>query len=392
MVDATTSTSEDRSIGRGLRFAGIVWLASRGYFLAAAGLMALLHRLPSHPGTPAQWPFTVYSRFDAGHFVRIARQGYFATDNGAPAHDEAFFPGYPLAARFLAQLVGAGSGSDAPFLVAMSLITSIGALVSAVLLWKLTAEVSTPTVAHVAVAVLLFGPYSVFLMASYSEAPFLAFALAAWLLARNGRWWAASAAASVACVIKVNGLFLVAGLLVMYCVSIRQRGRRAVRLEVVSFALPLFATASYFWWLHTRTGSWTTWFDEERAGWGRERVAPWTALANSVGQVFTAGTPHVQSCLELIFAALLVGCLIVLGRRGQWPELTYVGLTAAALLTSTHYLSVPRSLLVCFPAIVVIAQWLRRPGSRSLRWAAIAGATGVLLLNTFTFMTDRWTG
>jgi hypothetical protein len=86
---------------------------------------------------------------------------------------------------------------------------------------------------------------------------------------------------------------------------------------------------------------------------------------------------------------VLVAAVVVLARRRQWAEFTYVGLTAASLLTSTYYLSVPRTLLVCFPLIMLVARW---PLGRIWQRGAIAIGVSLLAVNTTTFLTGHWTG
>ncbi len=102
--------------------------------------------------------------------------------------------------------------------------------------------------------------------------------------------------------------------------------------------------------------------------------------------------------MELVFATLMVAGGWILFKLQRWPELTYVGLTAVSLLTSTVYLSIPRSVLLCFPLLVLTGQWLRRslatPGSdeRALARLVIGGGVALAAVNTATFVSQQWTG
>ncbi len=69
-------------------------------------------------------------------------------------------------------------------------------------------------------------PFAVFMLAGYSEAPFLALAIPAWLLARKGRWEAAAVCAAFASCVRISGLFLALGLAVMFLVA--RNGLRGV--------------------------------------------------------------------------------------------------------------------------------------------------------------------
>jgi Mannosyltransferase (PIG-V) len=370
-----------------------IWLASRVAFLAGGFLVTqAFHSAGGKdrglPGTV--WPFRLYSSFDAGHFLRVARYGYYPPPGthlqvvSAP-----FLPGFPFAGRWVGQLIGFGTATPADLYAGLALVAWIASAIAAVLIWRLACDQTDEHTATRATAILMLGPYSLFLMAPYSEALFLALALGAWLAARREMWWFAGVLAGVAALVRVNAIFLVAGLAVMYVLS-----RRGRRLDATGLLLAPIAIFGYVAWLHSRTGSWTTWFLAQRLGWQRRTVWPWTALDNSVRRALIDHDPAVrfQAWMELLFAAAMIAVVVALARRREWPEFTYVSLTAVSLLTSTYYLSVPRSMLLCFPAAILLA---RRPQQLHLKriwWAGAIGGAALLMINTTTFLTDNWTG
>ena len=231
-------------------------------------------------------------------------------------------------------------------------------------------------------------------MASYSEGVFLAFALAAWLAGRRDRWWLAGLMAAGAAIVRINGLFLTAGLVVMLVLAARATGRRIVRAEAFALTLPVLATAGYFGWMRATTGRWTTWFEVQERGWARTTTWPWTTFVHSAKRLLTVEPWPVryQDWLEMVFAALLVLGVVVLFRRRRWPEVVYVGLTAGSLLTSSYYVSIPRSMLVCFPLIVLAAEWTSRSARRWLVAACVTVGVALLVLNTSTFLFNQWSG
>jgi hypothetical protein len=354
------------------------------------------HRYPASPA--ASWPFRLYARGDAGHFLDIARNGYFGphSDPVSPA----YFPGYPLAGRAIAHLFGSTAPSITYYLVSLSVLSWVGTAVAAVLLWKLAAYEGIPSTASASVIAMLAGPYSVFLIASYSEGPFLAFAIGAWIAARCNRWLTAGMLASLAATTRISGLFLACGLVVMFVQDRRSLRAAASDGNMLALALPFLTVLSYFAWLRHHTGSWTTWFEVERIGWGRHLVSPITAFGHSVGRLFTVHATTdwqlaafaVQDTLEIAFAVAFVIGTVALVRRRRWPEATYVGLTAVTLLTSSYYLSVPRSMLVCFPVWLLIGEGVVRHKSSRLLLIAAASSTAVALWNVSTMLSDHWTG
>jgi Mannosyltransferase (PIG-V) len=383
-----------------IRFGLQAWAVSRIAFLGYGFALAALFRAARPPIAPelALWPVTLYARYDTGHFLHIATFGYPVAPFRPPVmtgdNDHAFLPGYPIGARWLADLLTGGSPGRGAFLISLAVLAWLGAAASAVLIWRLAADETDRPTADRTVLVLLAGPYSVFLVTSYSEGVFLAFALAAWLAARRDRWWLAGLMAAGAAIVRVNGLFLVAGLAVMFVLAAGASGRRIVRSDALSLALPVLATAGYFGWMRATTGRWTTWFEVQDRGWARTTTWPWTTFVRSARRLLTVDPWPVryQDWLEMVFAGLLVLGVVVLLRRRRWPEFTYVGLTTLSLLTSSYYVSIPRSMLVCFPLIVLAAEWTRQSRRRGLVTVCIAVSLALLVFNTTTLLFDQWTG
>jgi hypothetical protein len=365
-----------------------VWTLSRlGFLLFAAAITHLWPPVTGGHQRGLMWIFGVYARFDSGHFARIANYGYLSRGRGDV--NVAFFPGYPLSVRVVSDVLGLGHVTPLDRLAALAVIAWAGTGAAAVLLWRYVAVNVTPDAATISVVMLLAGPYSLFLMASYSEGPFLAFALAAWLCAQRGRWSWAGILCAAAALIRVNGLFLLAGLAVIYVQSNRRRHEPLLRPALASLLLPLASVASYVIWLRLSTGYWDAWFRAEKRGWQRQTEWPWQTLVHSIHnfQNTTANAPaHFQATMELLFAAIYLVSLLALARHRMWSEFTYVGLTAAALLTSSQYQSVPRSMIVCFPIFLLLARWCADPRHRwILATAALASAT-LLVVDTTLYV------
>jgi hypothetical protein len=361
----------------------------------------------SRAGTGGPPKERVQRRHVAGHavfalrqrpFVHIAALGYPLKPFRLPLmngdNDHAFLPGYPIGARWLADALTGGKPGPHSYLVALAVLASLGAALAAVLIWRLAADETNAEIADRAVIILLAGPYAFFLMASYSESVFLAFALAAWLAGRRDRWWLAGLMAAGAAIVRINGMFLAAGLVVMLVLAARATGRRIVRAEALALTLPVLATAGYFGWMRATTGRWTTWFEVQERGWARTTTWPWTTFVHSAKRLLTVEPWPVryQDWLEMVFAALLVLGVVVLFRRRRWPEVVYVGLTAGSLLTSSYYVSIPRTMLVCFPLIVLAAEWIWRSARRWLVAACVTVGVALLVLNTSTFLFNQWAG
>jgi hypothetical protein len=323
-----------------------------------------------------------WDSWDATLFRKVAEFGYDGYPRHYPDADvEAFFPGFPLVLRAVHLVVPSWS-------LAGLVVSALALAVAVVFLSRLAALDGVDGSA--AVLVLLVSPYAVFLAAPYSEALFLACALPAWWAARQGRWALASVLVAGACAVRVSGLFLAVALVVQWLVT--SRSLRALPWLATPFGVLLVFSAH----LHALTGDWLRWLHAQESGWGRRLSWPWDAFSRSWDAAFGSSLPdeYVWSArAELL--AVLVGALVtvLLLRRRLWGEAVYVGLSVAALATSTSYLSVARATLLWFPLWLLLAGWLDRRWARE-RWvpAYLAVAGPLMAVNVLTFTSGRWVG
>lgn len=353
----------------------LAWCATRAIVLLAAVAGAW----SSVSQTGLQGYANAWRQWDTYWFLSIVEQGYASPDAGAFVYNVAFFPGLPVI------MGGARSVGLDPVLagVAVSLAAS---LIAALGLARLVEEAGGS--GAIGVWAWLAAPTALFLAAAYTEALFAAFAIWSWVLARRGRWVTAGLLAGGAAAVRPNGIFLAVGLAVLFATRPATRRRW---IDAWPLAVPVVVTLSYFAYLRSITGSWTAWTDAQREHWGRELVAPWTALANTYEQVFTflpTGEPSSRMVTELIAMGILViGAALLLAKR-WWGEAAYALATAASLGTSTIYHSVPRTLAIVFPLWVLLGAWLSR--HRGWFLAYLIACLPALVLVTMRFVQAQW--
>ena len=345
------------------------WLASR--LGVALLVIAVAHGLHGFLDGWDSWDVTVLRE--------IAQFGY----GGYPQHyaDQdvaAFFPGFPLVLHAVHWLV--------PSWTAAGLVVSLVAgAVACVFLGRLADQDGVD--GGLAVLALVLSPYAVFLAAGYSEALFLALALPGWWAARRGHWAAASLLVAGACAVRISGLFLAAALVVQWLVTSRDR------TVVAWLAAPFLTLLGYAAYLHHVSGDWLRWFHAQQHGWQRDTAWPWTAFRTTWHAAFHGDySPEYTWSFRAEILAVLVGVLVtvVLLRRRQWGEATYVGLSVAALATSSFYLSVARATLLWFPLWLLLAEALaKRPW---LRTAYLATSTPLMAAGVLTFTAGHWVG
>ncbi|MDP9183770.1 MAG: hypothetical protein M3P04_13460 [Actinomycetota bacterium] len=345
------------------------WFASR--LGVALLVVAAAHGLHGFLAGWDSWDVTILRE--------VAQWGY----DGYPEHyaDEdiaAFFPGFPLVLKAFHVLI--------PSWTAAGLVVSLVAGAVACVYLARLAELDDVDGGR-AVLCLVLSPYAVFLAAGYSEALFLALVLPGWWAARRGHWAAASLLVAGACTVRISGLFLAIALVVQWLVTSRDR------TVVAWLAAPFLTLLGYAAYLHHLTGDWMRWFHAQQHGWHRELAWPWTSFRTTWDAAFHGHyTPEYTWSFRAEIAAVLVGVVVtlVLLRRARWAEATYVGLSVAALATSSFYLSVARATLLWFPLWLLLAEAMgRRPWLQS---AYVTVATPLMAAGVLTFTAGRWVG
>ena len=106
-----------------------------------------------------------------------------------------------------------------------------------------------------------------------------------------------------------------------------------------------------------------------------------------------ASTPdrRFQFTMDLLFAAVIMVAVIVLARRRQWPEVTYLGLTLIALTTSSTYVSLARNSLTLFPLTILIAVTITHPPHRAMKPVILTAWWTLFAVNTTLFAFGYWT-
>jgi hypothetical protein len=320
-----------------------------------------------------------WDSWDVTLFAKVAEFGYSGYPDRYQDKDiAAFFPGFPLVLRAVHLAV--------PDWTAAGLLVSFVAGAVAVVFLARLADLDGVDGGK-AVLYLVLSPYAVFLAAGYSEALFLACALPGWFLARKGHWVAASVLVAGACTVRVSGAFLAVALVVEWATTSRD-------LRVAGWlAAPFLALLGYAVYLHALTGDWLRWQHAQASGWGRHLTSPLQSLQATWDASRNAGLgPEYQWSFRAEIVAVFLGVLVtaVLLVRRSWGEATYVGLSVAALATSTYYLSVARATLLWFPLWVLLAELAaRRPW---VHYAYLAVATPLMAVAVLTFTAGRWVG
>jgi hypothetical protein len=337
----------------------------------------------------------LWNRWDWVRYSDIAAHGYsLRARHGASI---AFFPGYPL-------MLSATHAVVRSWIYTGLFVSFVAGAVAAVALARIIAleagaafgtDQAGQTKARTAVREGLlfwtFAPAAIFLAAGYTEAVFLAFALPAWLTARRGRWLATGLLLAGASAIRVNGLFELAAVAVLF-LQTRPRGLRDW-LRGTPLLIALVPVIAFMAYLHSLTGSWLAWQHAEAQGWDRHFTEPLRTFVNTWRYAFGSKLPAYNAWeyqLEMLAMAVGVALLVLLLVRRRWAEALYVGLSVVSLATSHVFLSVPRELLVWWPLWALLGVWtVRRPWIRTVY---LAVCTPLMFTVAYLFLMGLWAG
>lgn len=330
----------------------------------------------------------VWSRWDSVWFLRIAEHGYAeASPSGA---GPAFFPLYPALVR------GVGWALGEHYVLAGILVSLAASLVAFLLFHRIAEERLGVDGARRSLLYLALFPTTFFLLAVYSEALFLALALAAFVLAERGRWAGAWIATGLAVLTRLAGLALVPALLVLAW----RRGERGRALRFSPFAVALaaiyplllrrtvgdafaFAHAQKLWHRHlSPAGPFGGIWDGLRAAWaGVEQLATgshtrryWPAVTDMDPMRVAVVNLANLACLVL-FASLAVLAWRRFGAAYGVFSVASLALPLATPSSQWPLQSFPRLGLVVFPLFLALGAL----GGRPRLHTAIVSVSALLL-------------
>ena len=354
-------------------------------------------------------------RWDTGWYLNIAMEGYQWTPDTDGQQNIAFFPGYPLATKGVAELVGARAIFRQPldrpprqamqrfqqrFLGAALLVSLLAFAWGLVWLYRLAREHLDAQATQAALLLLAAYPFAIFFSAAYSESLMLLAVVAAFYQFRHERWFAAAGWGLLAGVTRTNG-FLLAGPLGV--IALRQLlARRAAgggRDELVRHALvavgvaatPLVGVAIYSGFIYSLTGDPLAW-REAHTAWGRDYTG-FPTLVMPIESIATRGIVEYTSAqpIEALNAlAAILACALV------WPITQRLGpeyglfmlLNVGPPLLFGGFLSMGRVTSLLFPMFMYLALVLADRQRQALvcGFACVQGLAAVLFFTWHRFL------
>jgi hypothetical protein len=368
---------------RTVRDVALTFVMTRLPMIAIAELAAMVigQRPGVHYAASDNPLLAVWGRWDAEHYLRIAKQGYFGTE-------PAFFPLYPL----LIRIVGAFTGSQ---LIAGLIVSNAAAFFGLLYLYKLVEHEYNRHVAQRATFFVSIFPTAIFFSAVYSESLFLFLTVASFYYLRERRWLMAGVFGFFAALTRSEGVLVAAPMFIEWVIAAREGGREFFRYWFDDVVKPLLAMAlvplglaAYMAYLWVINGD-PLRFSHVQSHWGRYFAPPWTSFANTVHKIVVAHTTQTvaNESLELAFTLLMIVVLAVGFRRLRLSYVVYMALSIVIPMCTASLMSMPRFALVLFPMFALFGLWGSRPTFQN---AYVAFSLPLLGLFTVLFADWYW--
>jgi len=341
-----------------------------------------LHYIQDAPRALSAW-----AQWDAHWYLLIADHGYGALEDNpslAPANHRddtsGFFPLYPGIVHLVSYLTAPLGGS----ITAALLVSNLALLGFLFLLSGWTEESYGPEAARGACMAVCIFPTSLFLSAPYSESLFLLLALATLMASRSNRPYLAFALAAAASLTRPVGV-----LLVLPLAWSAFQGQAAGRVRALRAASALGAPAgllAFAGFCHFQFGDAGA-FLARQERWRGAMGPPWTFLTEYFQEPRAHGGSG--STVDLVMAVLALAVLPAVYRR------LGVGLglyTTAALLIplSSGLFSFSRLALAAFPLFLMAGVWWAEKPDLRLAFPALGLPLAGLLMALYA--TGWWVG
>jgi hypothetical protein len=367
------------------RFALGVYLATRGLLL----VVALVN------GTLRHHAFThELSQWDGLWYRELADHGY-------PNHvlhiqsTLGFFPLYPMVVWAVSHafVVPVAHWQILSTTVAGVIVAGVAGAVATVLVQRLAASWWGDRVARRAVLIFCLFPGSVVFSMVYAEGIMLALAAGCLLALQQRRWVLAGVLAGLATATEPQALVLVIVCAVSAALELRRHGLGA-RRALLAPVLSTVGAGGFAIFLWAWTGSPFASLIAQRDGWSeRTDVMALVHLTEQLGDQislrhFNHPTIDLNLAVGLGGAIVLIVLLALVARNRREMSLEAILYTLGIAwlgMTSEYVPPMPRLLITAFPAVIVLARYVRGRAFTVLLWVngvALVGLSALTFVGT----------
>jgi hypothetical protein len=367
------------------------WLGWRiGLLIVAAVVTSIVGFLFPYPNfewliglgrkIPLVW---TWGEFDGIHYLTIAENGYIAE------YTQAFFPVFPQLVRLAKWFFGVN------ILESGLIVANVVSLLAVLVFWRLLRLDYSESLSRRILWLFLLFPTSFYLVSVYSEGVFLALVFLSFLAARKGHWLAAGLVGAVASATRPVGIFLLPALLVEWWQqSAASRRKFSIFNFQFSILLVPVGLAAYMIYLAQHFGD-ALMFLHSQPAFGADRSDKIILLYQVLwryGKMLM--TVQLGSLLYFRVVQELVSSVVflILGLLSfKKVRLSYAVFAILSFIMPTltgTFSSMPRYVLVMFPAFIVLGKWLEKKSRARRLWYFLSGL--VLIIDLSLFLAGRW--
>ncbi|MDR0492724.1 MAG: hypothetical protein LBH74_03685 [Nitrososphaerota archaeon] len=323
----------------------------------------------------------IFNRWDAPHYVDIAKNGYVSDPTLDAYNFIVFFPLYPLLIRlFTIDLNGIN--------LSALIVSNACSIIAFFYLYKLAKLEFRDGIAVKAVLFLSIFPTAYFLSVPYTEGLFFALAIASFYYARLGKWGFAGSLGFFASLARINGVILLPVLLIEYY---HQKGWKLKKTDL-NVLWVFFALAGFLIYLGINmqvTGDPFTFMDIQAIHW-YNRLDPWAGLTNAYGWAVNARYPEnitigLAPIAFAVFGALMIG--ISVWKRFRPAYIAYMFFSWALAVSTSWWISVPRYVMTMFPMFILLGLLSQK---KAVTFSIIVVSGALLCYFTAIFAIGWW--
>lgn len=326
-------------------------------FIALSGINFFGGKYINYITNPLFWG---WANFDGEHYLSIAMYGYKDLQL-------AFFPMYPLFMNFVAKIVGTNTAS---YLWSGLLISNLFFLGSLILLWKVIRLDYSEKVAKIAIILILIFPTSFYFGAVYTESLFLFLSLSTYYLYRKDKYLFSGLIGIIMTLTRLYGIFVIVMIGIDVLVS-ESNLYNIFKKRIYLIGISIFGLLSYMWFCFISKGDALAFYTLQ-TNVGEHRSLNLILLPQVFYRYVVKIIPNLTwnyppvvftTLLEFLVACLFLFALIVGFKKMRWDYWTYILLGYLVPTLTGSFSSLPRYVVVLFPAFIFTAMKLERVNS-----------------------------
>lgn len=338
-------------------------------------------RLLEPQGHPLFWSL---ANFDGVHYLGIADNGYFAQ------FTQAFFPLYPLLIKLNSYLIQNHIVSG--YLISISSLIAFTYLLHKLITLDYSHKIATKTLFYY-----LIFPTSFFFAAVYTESIFMLFVIGSLYSARKKRWLLAGLLGGLASATRLFGILLLPTLIIELWLQNKKKSLPTLIktgwTSIASISLSASGLLLYMRYLSINFSD-AFYFLNAQPAFGAQRTAEKLILLYQVfwrylKMLFTVDVKSLLyfTVAQEVTVSLVFLALSIIAFKKTRLSYAIFGLLAYIMPTLTGtFSSMPRYVLVIFPAFIVLAQ-IKQPWLKKI---IIAFSVLLLVINISLFTRGYW--